>query len=155
MVLKMFLQDWNRKTITSSWSLDPEWCHFGPSLALWLGGRVPRWFQSYLKSRFQRVVLGKAAHPIGPLAYRVPWGSMLSFMLFNICIKLLGKVTQRLGLSWHQFASDTHSLFLAIHFPQPPWEQVPREQFYDGWGLRKWKSQLKEELLGEQRFDPG
>ena len=57
---------------------------------LGIGGTVLWWFPSYLSSRFQMMMLGDSCSLKKELLCGVPQGAILSPMLFNIYMKLLG-----------------------------------------------------------------
>uniref|UniRef100_A0A8D2J9Z0 Reverse transcriptase domain-containing protein n=1 Tax=Varanus komodoensis TaxID=61221 RepID=A0A8D2J9Z0_VARKO len=69
---------------------------------LGVGGTALQWFRSYLNGRFQKVVLGDYVSAPWQLRHGVPQGSILSPLLFNIYMKLLGMVIRRCGLRNHQ-----------------------------------------------------
>ena len=62
-----------------------------------VGGTVLQWFHSHLQGRFQKVVLGDFCSTPWLLSCRVPQGSILSPMLINIYMKLLGEVIKGFG----------------------------------------------------------
>ena len=76
-------------------------------------GTVLQWFCSYLADRVQRVVLGDSSSDPWRLCHGVPQGSILSPMLFNMHMKLLGEVVRRFGLRSQQYADDTQ-LYLSF-----------------------------------------
>uniref|UniRef100_A0A8D2IPS6 Reverse transcriptase domain-containing protein n=1 Tax=Varanus komodoensis TaxID=61221 RepID=A0A8D2IPS6_VARKO len=88
---------------------------------LGVGGTTWRWFRSYLNGRFQKVVLGDYGSVPWQLCHGVPQGSILSPLLFNIYMKLLGEVIRRCGLRNHQYADDTQ---LYLSFSTNPGEAV-------------------------------
>ncbi|KAF7251034.1 putative RNA-directed DNA polymerase from transposon BS [Varanus komodoensis] len=88
---------------------------------LGLRGTALQWFRSYLNGRFQKVVLGDYGSAPWQLCHGVPQGSILSPLLFNIYMKLLGEVIQRCGLRNHQYADDTQ---LYLSFSTNPGEAV-------------------------------
>ncbi|KAF7243480.1 putative RNA-directed DNA polymerase from transposon BS, partial [Varanus komodoensis] len=79
------------------------------------------WFRSYLNGRFQKVVLGDYGSAPWQLCHGVPQGSILSPLLFNIYMKLLGEVIRRCGLRNHQYTDDTQ---LYLSFSTNPGEAV-------------------------------
>ncbi|KAF7253150.1 hypothetical protein EYD10_01179 [Varanus komodoensis] len=90
-------------------------------VGLGVGGTAWRWFRSYLNGRFQKVVLGDYGSVPWQLCHGVPQGSILSPLLFNIYMKLLGEVIRRCGLRNHQYADDTQ---LYLSFSTNPGEAV-------------------------------
>ncbi|KAF7246934.1 Transmembrane protease serine 12 [Varanus komodoensis] len=88
---------------------------------LGVGGTALQWFHSYLNDRFQKVVLGDYGSAPWQLCHGVLQGSILSTLLFNIYMKLLGEVIRRCGLRNHQYADDTQ---LYLSFSTNPGEAV-------------------------------
>ncbi|KAF7242353.1 putative RNA-directed DNA polymerase from transposon BS [Varanus komodoensis] len=88
---------------------------------LGVGGTAWRWFRSYLNGRFQKVVLGDYGSVPWQICHGVLQGSILSPLLFNSYMKLLGKVIRRCGLRNHQYADDTQ---LYLSFSTNPGEAV-------------------------------
>ncbi|KAF7241457.1 hypothetical protein EYD10_11979, partial [Varanus komodoensis] len=82
-------------------------------VGLGVGGTAWQWFRSYLNGRFQKVVLGDCGSAPWQLCHGVLQGSILSPLLFNIYMKLLGEVIRRCGLRNHQYADDTQ-LYLSF-----------------------------------------
>ncbi|XP_053120143.1 uncharacterized protein LOC128330801 [Hemicordylus capensis] len=78
---------------------------------LGMGGTVLQWFRSYLSGRFQMVSIGDCCSSKSELKYGVPQGSILSPMLFNIYMKLLGEIIRGFGAGCYQYADDTQIYF--------------------------------------------
>uniref|UniRef100_A0A8C6VDI7 Calponin-homology (CH) domain-containing protein n=1 Tax=Naja naja TaxID=35670 RepID=A0A8C6VDI7_NAJNA len=74
---------------------------------LGVGGTVLRWFSSYLSGCAQLVLArGQRSTPRPPTC-GVPQGSVLSPLLFNIYMKLLGEIIRGFRVRYHQYADDT------------------------------------------------
>uniref|UniRef100_A0A803U146 Reverse transcriptase domain-containing protein n=1 Tax=Anolis carolinensis TaxID=28377 RepID=A0A803U146_ANOCA len=80
-----------------------------------LGGTVLSWLRSFLEGRSQMVKLGDACSDPWPLSCGVPQGSILSPMLFNIYMKLLGEVIRSFGVGCHLYADDAQ-----LYYSFPP-----------------------------------
>ena len=64
---------------------------------LGIRGTVLRWFWSYFSGRLQMVILGDSCSSEKELLCGIPQGAILSPMLFNIHLKLLGEIIRRHG----------------------------------------------------------
>uniref|UniRef100_A0A803TBP9 Reverse transcriptase domain-containing protein n=1 Tax=Anolis carolinensis TaxID=28377 RepID=A0A803TBP9_ANOCA len=86
-----------------------------------LGGTVLLWLRSFLEGRSQMVSLGDTCSVPQPLTCGVLQGSVLSPMLFNICMILLGEIIQSFGVQCHLYADDVQ---LCHSFPPVTKEAV-------------------------------
>uniref|UniRef100_A0A803TAK2 Reverse transcriptase domain-containing protein n=1 Tax=Anolis carolinensis TaxID=28377 RepID=A0A803TAK2_ANOCA len=86
-----------------------------------LGGTVLQWLRSFLEGRSQMVSLGDTCSAPQPLSCRVPQGSILSTMLFNIYMKPLGEIIWSFGVRCHLYADDVQ---LCHSFPPVTKEAV-------------------------------
>ena len=71
-----------------------------------LQGTVLKWFNSYLTGRCQKVVLNGKSSEIAEIGSGVPQGSVLGPRLFTMYTQPLGKIIQKHGLCYHQYADD-------------------------------------------------
>ena len=71
---------------------------------LGIGGLALAWFRSFLEDHHQ---LGDSVLALWNLNCGVPQGSIISPMLFDIYMRLLGQVIRGCGASCHQYADDT------------------------------------------------
>ena len=69
-----------------------------------LQGTVLKWFNSYLTGRCQKVVLNGKSSEIAEIGSGVPQGSVLGPRLFTMYTQPLGKIIQKHGLCYHQYA---------------------------------------------------
>ena len=76
-----------------------------------VGGTALQWPCAYLAGQLQKVVLEEHCSAPWTLQYGVPQGSVLSPMLFNMYMKLLGAVIRSFGGRCHQYADDTQLYF--------------------------------------------
>uniref|UniRef100_A0A803TXA5 Reverse transcriptase domain-containing protein n=1 Tax=Anolis carolinensis TaxID=28377 RepID=A0A803TXA5_ANOCA len=86
-----------------------------------LGGTILQWLRSFLEGRSQMVSLGDTCSAPQPLTCGVPQGSVLSPMLINIYMKLLGEIIQSFGVRCHLYADDVQ---LCHSFPPVTQEAV-------------------------------
>uniref|UniRef100_A0A3P9NRW5 Reverse transcriptase domain-containing protein n=1 Tax=Poecilia reticulata TaxID=8081 RepID=A0A3P9NRW5_POERE len=70
-----------------------------------LRGSVFEWFKSYLENRTFSVHLNQFCSGVRPLKY-VPQGSILGPILFILYLLSLGKIFQKINISFHCFADD-------------------------------------------------
>uniref|UniRef100_A0A803SX51 ribonuclease H n=1 Tax=Anolis carolinensis TaxID=28377 RepID=A0A803SX51_ANOCA len=71
-----------------------------------LRGTVLQWLRSFLEGHSQMVSLGDTCSAPQPLSCGVPQGSVLSPMLFNIYMKLLGEIIRSFGVRCHLYTDD-------------------------------------------------
>ena len=74
---------------------------------LGLGGRVSKWFRSYLSGRSQRILVRGCLSKRFDLNYGVPQGSCLGPLLFTIYTSSLLDVVEKYLPSVHCYADDT------------------------------------------------
>lgn len=105
-LLMRLKQPWTPKCVTYTrilLELSTVFCFINHCILLYclllLGDTILQWFQSFLKNKFQSVVLGDCCSAPWPLATGLP---ILSLMVSSIYIKLLGEVIQRFGLNHQQ-----------------------------------------------------
>ena len=71
-----------------------------------ISGTALKWFESYLSSRVQRVLIaGQTSEPFS-IKYGVPQGSVLGPVLFSIFTKPLSQIIETFGVSYHKYADD-------------------------------------------------
>jgi hypothetical protein len=70
-------------------------------------GKALDWFTSYLKDRFQSVLINGVKSQLWELLFGVPQGSVLGPILFIIYTSPLGKILQKLGIKYHFYADDS------------------------------------------------
>lgn len=76
-----------------------------------LGGKVLKWFSSFLEDRHQEVWSPPFAAPIPALKVGVPQGSILSPTLFNLYMSPLAPVAEACRAKVISYADDTQLLF--------------------------------------------
>ena len=71
-----------------------------------LQGTVLKWFNSSLTGRCRKVVLNGKTSERAEIGSGVPHGSALGPRLFTMYTQPLGKIIQKHGLCYHQYADD-------------------------------------------------
>ena len=74
---------------------------------LGIGGTVLKWFQSYLCTRKQSVVIDGIVSETSTLKYGVPQGSVLGPILFCIYMLPLSQIIAKHNMALHIYADDT------------------------------------------------
>ena len=74
---------------------------------LGLGGRVSKWFRSYLSGRSQRILARGCLSKKFDSNYGIPQGSCLGPLLFTICTSSLLDIVEKYLPSVHCYANDT------------------------------------------------
>ena len=94
------------------------------------------WFNSYLKDRFQSIVIvGVTSEPVN-LKYGVPQGSVLGPVLFTIYTSPIGEIARKYNVEIHIYADDTQ---LYIYFKM----KVPSSQLETLMILQSCVSEIK------------
>ena len=91
---------WNRRYSTALVRL----------VSVGIGGTALRWFDSYIRERYQKVVIaGRHTSSSQPQLLRtgVAQGSVLGPALFSIYTRTLGSLLRSHGVSYHLYADDT------------------------------------------------
>ena len=70
-------------------------------------GNALKWFESYLKDRWQAVVVGGVKSSDHKLVFGVPQGSVLGPALFTLYMQPLSSIIDRFYLSYHFYADDS------------------------------------------------
>jgi len=70
-------------------------------------GSALKWFGSYVRDRFQKVVINSSESELVRLKVGVPQGSVLGPLLFLIYILPLQHLIERHGVKYHGYADDT------------------------------------------------
>jgi exonuclease III len=70
-------------------------------------GTALRWLSSYLKDRFQCIIINDKTSQPSPLQFGVPQGSVLGPKLYIMFTKPLGNLIRSHGLQYHMYADDT------------------------------------------------
>ena len=70
-------------------------------------GTVLNWLSSYLTGRCLTVSIGNFKSDKLDIPYRVPQGSILGPLLFNLYMLPLGSIIQQYNISYHAYANDT------------------------------------------------
>ena len=78
-----------------------------------IGGTALKWFHSFLKNRTMRVKVNNAFSEVFELEFRVPQGSVLGPILFNIYIRSIYKHIELTGFSIKGFADD-HQVYISF-----------------------------------------
>jgi len=73
-------------------------------------GGASSWLRSYLTDRQQFVKLGDHSSTTAQCASGVPQGSVLGPLLFTAYVSPVRELIESHGVSYHQFADDTHLL---------------------------------------------
>ena len=74
---------------------------------LGLTGTALKWFQNYLSSRIQSVIIDGKESDVWNILFGVPQGSVLGPILFIIYTSPLGDILRHHNISYHLYADDT------------------------------------------------
>ena len=77
------------------------------SSVIGISGKALEWFASYLRNRFQSILIDGVESSVWQLLFGVPQGSVLGPILFIIYTSPLGKILRDLGISYHFYADDS------------------------------------------------
>ena len=113
--------DVDKSDVLYSWTLAPRLI---PSITvsillqklssrLHLSKSAVHWFASFLKDRYQKVVIGDETSSNFKLQYGVPQGSFLGPLLFTLYTADLGEIIKKYGLSYHIMQTTHNCTFLS------------------------------------------